>query len=184
MIPASNCPLSSTVIAYLVEAVRDGKFFSAKAGVCAFQIFLSSLVGRFAGKFSDPSLDLLSARQLSAVAVTGLSFALIRKGFGEIGESFGSNFGYGLAVSTAGAVTKGMLISRGLASVGSTPMVVGGGTAALVPYFPSASANLVRSIEFPAINPGCGSLSQLSYGDDTLSACIVPRLAQQNTFVI
>lgn len=179
-----NCPLSSTIIAYAVEAIRNGQFFSAKAGVCAFQIFISSLVGRFASKYSAPSADLMSSAQLSAIAVTGLSFAFIRKGFGEIGEGFGSNFGYGAAISAAGAVTKGFMVSRGLASVASSPMVIGGGTSSLVPYFPSASANVMRSIDFPAINPGCGSLSQLSFGDDTLSACMVPRLSQQNTFVI
>lgn len=183
MIPSRQSPLLSAAISYIAEAVRDGKVFSGKAGVCAFQIFISSLAGRYASKFTETSHDLISTNQLSAIAVSGFAFALIRKGFGELGESFGSNFGYGAAVTAAGGIASGLMVSSALANVASSPMVIGGGTAALVPYFPK-DGNLEQSFLFPAMNPGCGSFGQFAYGDETLSACIVPRLAQQNTFVI
>lgn len=184
MIPAIACPFTSAAITYIVEAVRNKQFFSAKAGVCAVQIFASVFVGRIGGRYAEPSRQLLSKRQLSIIAISGLAFGLLRKGFGEEGEKFGSNFGYGALMTAAGSVTKGIYMTSYYRGIGSSRMKLDFvDEPELVPFFPS-DGNLRQNFVFPALNPGCGTKGQLSYGDGTLEACIVPRLSQQNTFVI
>jgi len=169
---AIQSPIIAFVIAYGLESFRKGQLFSSAALGNGLQIGLSVWLGRTASRrFTAPSLDLISSRQISSDAIAGVVYALLRKVWGDKAmnedgalvnvEKFGPDFGYGFGIALASSVTVPFLLP-GLSSFAGLKMARAD-QIEINTWNTFGTGNAL-----PTFNPGCGTTAATQF------ACLWP----------